>query len=145
MRHEITDAGSRDGIITVQGMEQVALVFLSMPAIREAQAPEVRERIVKVAEVAKGRVAVSMADVQEMTSAGINALVAAHQRCVELGAHLALFALSRDLSRLIRITKLDRRIVVADDVRQAVRSFEARPRTIFGITLGWARPRHDAA
>ncbi|MFN0131783.1 MAG: STAS domain-containing protein [Phycisphaerales bacterium] len=145
MRHEVTDAASHDGIITVQGMDQVALIFLNIPAIREGQAAEVRQRIERVADVAKGRVAVSMADVQEMTSAGINALVAAHQRCVTLGAHLALFALSKELARLIRITKLDRSIVVAADVREAVRSFESRSRTLFGIPLGRARPRSDAA
>ena len=139
-------AGMDDGVITVRGMDSVALVFLGIKIIREHQATMVQERLTTLADRTKGRIAVSMSDVASMSSAGINSLVAVHTRCRDLGGHLALFALGRELKKMIKVTKLDRAMVIVDTAHEAVRSFEAPPkRRLFQLAMSWARQEKDAA
>src|SRR5205085_12048819 len=96
-----------DGLITVASLGSVAVVFIQCTAIRERQAQVIQEKMTAVADRCRGRVAASLANVQVMTSAGVNALLAVHLRCESLGGRLALFALSADLARMLRVTKLD--------------------------------------
>jgi anti-anti-sigma factor len=139
-------SGVDDGLITVRGMESVALAFVSIPSLREHQAGMLQERLMGVAERARGRLAVSMADVGDMTSAGINALVAVNARCRELGGHLSLFGVGRELRKLLKVTKLERAIVVVETAHEAVRSFGSPPRRgFFRLALSWARQEKDAA
>ena len=139
-------AVDEDGLVTVSAMESVALAFVGMSAIRERQAEILQQKLCTVAEPARGRLAVSLSEVQVMTSAGINALVAVQARCEALGGHLALFAVSKDLRRMFKVTKLDRKLVIADNAHEAVRSFTTPGRRGFLRTaLGWARQDKDAA
>jgi anti-anti-sigma factor len=139
-------SGMDDGVITVRGMDSVALAFLGMQTIREHQASIMQERLLGLADRARGRIAVCMSEVADMTSAGINALVAVNARCRDLGGHLALFALGRELKKMIRVTKLDRAIIIVDTAHEAVRSFEAPPRRgLLQLAMSWARHDKDAA
>lgn len=136
---------SEDGLITVSAMQNVALVFLGMTQVRERQAEIIEGKLAQVVDKAKGRVAVSMAEVVTLTSSGINAFVALHARCTALGGHLALFALSKDLRRMLGVTKLDRAFVVADNAQEAVGSFSGAKRRGLLSAFGWGRAREDAA
>jgi anti-anti-sigma factor len=139
-------SGMDDGLITVRGMDSVALAFLGMSYIREHQATMVQERLIGLADRAKGRLAVSMSEVTDMTSAGINMLVAVNARCRDLGGHLALFAMVREVRKMIKVTKLDRAIVIVQTAHEAVRSFDAPPkRGLFHLAKSWARQDKDAA
>ena len=140
-------SGMDDGLITFGGMESVALAFIAIPSLREHQAGMVQERLLGLADRAKGRIAVSLGDVGDMTSAGMNALVAVHGRCKELGGHLALFGMSKELRRMFKITKLDREIVITGTAHEAVRSFETpeRKRRFWSLAFTWAKQEKDAA
>ena len=139
-------SGVDDGLITVRGMDSVALAFLGMSTIRQHQATIMQERLLGLADRTKGRLAVSMSEVTDMTSAGINALVAVNARCRELGGHLALFALDREVRKMIKVTKLDRAIVIVQTAHEAVRSFECPPkRGLLQLAMSWARQEKDAA
>ena len=139
-------SGMDDGLITIRGMDSVALAFIAIPSIREHQASMVQERLCGLADRARGRLAVSLSDVGDMTSAGLNALVAVHARCKGLGGHLALFGANKDVLRLIRITKLDRALVLADTAHEAVRSFEVPARrSMWKLAFTWAKQEKDAA
>lgn len=157
-RIEISDPGlqrtpaqrvavDEDGLITVTPMESVALAFIAMTTVRERQAEIIQEKLLAVAESAKGKLAVSLAEVAVMTSAGVNALVAVHACCERFGGHLALFALSRDLRKLLKVTKLDRKLVIAENAGEAVRSFAGpSPRKGFlRNAFSWGRHDKDAA
>lgn len=139
-------AVDEDGLITVAAMESVALVFVEMATIRERQAEVIQKKLITVAESSKGRVAVSMAEVGVLTSAGVNAFVAVQARCESLGGHLALFALSKDLKRMLKVTKLDRKLVIAENAGEAMRSFNTAPsrRGLFKA-LSWGRHDKHAA
>jgi anti-anti-sigma factor len=150
MRPEFAGAASAsgmdDGLISVRGMDSVAVAFVAIPSIREHQATLVQERLIGLAERSRGRVAVSMSDVGDMTSAGINAMVAINNKCGELGGHLALFGMSREIRKMFKVTKLDRTIVITDTAHEAVRSFEDPPRKSFWKqAFTWAKQDRDAA
>jgi anti-anti-sigma regulatory factor len=119
----------------------VAVVFLAMSCIRDHQAGMLEHRLRGTAEQAGGRMAVSFSEVQDITSAGINALLAVHACCRELGGHLAVFGLCRELRRLFRLTHLDRAIIITDDAAGALRSFEAGHRRRWSLR----RAGRDAA
>lgn len=133
-----------DGLISVSGLENVALVFLATSGIRDHQAEMIQRRLISVAERSHGKIAVSLSELTSINSAGINALVAVHVRCVELGGHLALFAMSEDVRRVFKITKLDRKMVLAGNAHEAVRSFTKQKKGFLrGLT--WAKQERDAA
>ena len=138
---------SEDGLITVSSMGGVALVFLGMSQIRERQADIIQDKLAQIADKSRGRLAVSMAGVATLTSSGINAFVAIHARCAKQGGHLALFALKEDLSKMIRVAKLDRAMVLADNAQEAVKSFGAheKKRGLLASAFRWARSDKDAA
>ena len=139
-------SGMDDGLITVRGMDSVALAFLGMSYVREHQAAMIQDRLLGLADRAKGRLAVSMSEVTDMTSAGINMLVAVNGRCRDLGGHLALFALDSQVRKMIKVTKLDRAIVIVQTAHEAVRSFESPPkRGLLQLAMSWARQDKDAA
>ena len=152
-RHDAMTAGdgaravvSDDGLITVSSMAGVAVVFLGMSQIRERQAEIIQDKLAEIADKAKGRLAVSMAGVAALTSSGINAFVTVHARCAKHGGHLALFALKDDLSRMIRVAKLDRALVLADNAQDAVKSFSTeKKRGLLASAFRWARADKDAA
>jgi anti-anti-sigma factor len=122
-------AGIEEGQVhlrTIDGADggAVAVVFLAMPCIRDHQACMIEQRLRGIAERSGGRLAVSMSEVEDITSAGINAMIVVHTLCRSLGGHLALFGLTRELRRLFKLTHLDRAIVLADDAQVAIHSFD---------------------
>lgn len=134
-----------DGLITVSGMENVALIFLSMSGIREHQADMVQRRLIAVAERSHGKLAVSLSEISALNSSGINALVAVNAKCQELGGHLALFALSPDIRKVFKVTKLDRKMILAENVHEAVQSFTKPKKGFLRGAFTWARQERDAA
>jgi anti-anti-sigma factor len=144
-RTDATPPAADDGLITVSGMENVALIFLSMSGIREHQADMVQRRLMAVAERSHGKLAVSLSEVSALNSSGINALVAVHARCVELGGHLALFALSPEIRKVFKVTKLDKKMILAENVHEAVQSFTKPKKGFLRGAFTWAKQERDAA
>lgn len=121
----------------------VGLIFLAMPCIREHQALIIQDRLRGIADRCQGRLAVSLAEVDDITSAGVNALVVVHTHCRKVGGHLALFGLSREIQRLFKLTHLDRTMVVTDDSQSAVQSFTAPQRKRWSL-MGRSADRRAA-
>lgn len=108
-----------EGQVRITDGLPIAVAYLAMHCIREHQACMLEERLRGMAARCGGRLIVSMAEVDDMTSAGINALVAVHTHCRDAGGHLVLCSLSRELHRLFRVTHLDRAIAIAETVDAA--------------------------
>jgi anti-anti-sigma regulatory factor len=107
------------------GVDQViAIVELRMACIREHQGALIEERLRGIAAECGGRIALSLQEVIDITSAGINALLVAHAECGRLGGHVAIFGASTELRNLFRLTHLDRAFVIARDQKEAIASFE---------------------
>lgn len=137
-------AASDEGLLTVRGMDSAALVFITAPAVHEHQATIIQTRLIALADRTRGRIALSLADVIDMTSAGINALVTVNTKCKDLGGALALFGLSREIRKMLRVTRLDRAVIIAETAHEAVKSLD-RPRRGFWGAFSWARSDKDAA
>lgn len=138
-------APADDGLITVSGMDNVALIFLATTGIREHQADMVQRRLKSVADRSHGRVAVSLSEITAINSSGINALVAVHTHCISLGGHLALFAMSEEVRKVFRVTKLDRKMILAGNAHEAVRSFTKPKKSFLKGAFAWAKQDRDAA
>lgn len=140
-------ATSEDGLITVSAMRGIPLAFFSMKEIRERQADLIQDKLMLIADRSKGRIAVSLADVHILTSSGINALVAVNTHCKQLGGHLVLFAVAPEVEKMIRVTKLDRALVIVHNAHEAVASFTEgdKRRGFFAAAFSWARHEKDAA
>ena len=134
-----------DGLISVSGMDNVALIFLAMSGIRDHQADMVKRRLIAVADRSHGRLAISLSEIAVLNSSGINALVAVHTHCGSLGGHLALFALSAEVRKVFKVTKLDRKMILADNVHEAVQSFSKPKKSFLRSAFTWARHDRDAA
>ena len=138
--------GGEESLLTVRGLENAALVFITAASVHEHQAEMIRTRLLALAERTHGRIAVSLENVTDMTSAGINALVAVMGRCKDLGGGLAVFGPSREVRRMLKVTRLDRAIVIADTPHEAVRAISrGGARKSFWASLSWARADRDAA
>lgn len=134
-----------DGLITVSGMDNVALVFLAVSGIREHQAEMVQRRLIGVADRSHGKLAVSLSELTTISSSGINALVAVHTHCVAMGGHLALFAMSDEVRRVFKVTKLDKKMIISGNAHEAVQSFGKPRKSFLRGALTWAKQERDAA
>lgn len=118
--------GAESACISVTMTERCAIVGVAMPSIRDRQAQILQDRLIGVADHAEGRVAVSMEEVVDVTSACINTLVVVSQRCAAMDGKLVIFGLSRELERLFKITRLDKLLTVARGRDDATAHFDAQ-------------------
>ncbi len=138
-------APADDGLITVSGMDSVALVFVRPSGIRDHEVDLFQRRLIAVADRSHGRVAVSLSELSSINSSGINALVAVHTHCASLGGHLSLFAMTEEVRRVFKVTKLDKKLVLAGKAHEAVRSYSKPKKSFFKGVFSWARQEKDAA
>lgn len=133
-----------DGLLTVRGMEHAALVFVMVQSVGQHQAEMMRTRLLSLADRSHGKIALSLENVADMTSAGINALVAVNVRCRDLGGSMAVFGLSKDIRKMLRVTRLDRAMTIVETAHEAVKSLD-QPKKGRWSALAWARADKDAA
>jgi anti-anti-sigma factor len=130
MRYQISaETMMSDGVLVVQGRGSAALVVLAERSLREPVAADIRDRLLELAHAAGGRIALSLAEVHDLSSAGINALIAVNTRCKQLGGLLVCFAPEAEITRMLRITKLDRAIIVRANSAEAIQTLEEPSRT----------------
>lgn len=116
-------------MIYITDLGDVAVVTIGMTSIRERQAAVIQERLRSVAEQFDGRLAISLADVSVLTSAGINALVAVSRNCEEIGGRAVVFAVKPELRRVFKDTGIDRLLTLAADCGRAVDMLKPKPVT----------------
>lgn len=138
-------APADDGLISVTGMESVALVFVRTSGIRDHEMDLFQRRLIAVADRSHGRVAVSLSELSSINSAGINALVLVHTHCASLGGHLSLFAMSEEVRKVFRVTKLDKKMILAGNAHEAVRSYSKPRKSFLKGAFSWAKQEKDAA
>ena len=75
----------------------------------------------------------SLSELSSINSAGINALVAVHTHCTSMGGQLALFAMTEEVRKLFKVTKLDKKMVLAgnaiygDDIQKLRQQLICQP------------------
>ena len=143
--HPHIPAQSEDqAIFTVSPAEQAAVVSVACSRIHQHQAEHLRNRLIGVADRAGGRLAVCLEEVVDASSACINALLAVNTHCASMGGKLVLFGLNDEISKMLRMTKVNRTIAVATDAREALDSMD-EPDPPHGLAGLFRRPRKRAA
>lgn len=59
-------------------------------------------------------------DIGMLSSVGLGMLITMHKKCIEGKGKFAIFGLSKEINELLKITKLDKLIVVASDEAAAI-------------------------
>lgn len=143
MRYKISEEVlASDGLILVRPRDSVAVVTLVKRSLHEQHLPEIEARLVALADAVQGRIALSLAGVEDLASAGINALIRVHLRCKQLGGMLACFAADEHTRQVFRVTHLDQRLPLTGDVEQACNLINRKPP---GTWLGRLLGRRPAA
>jgi anti-anti-sigma factor len=145
MRYQISaETMLSDGVLVVQGRGSSALVVLAERSLRDPIAAVVRDRLLELAHAANGRIALSLAEIHDLSSAGINALITVNTRCKQLGGQLVCFSPEPEIAQVLRITKLDRALVIRPNSNAALETLDEPSRNGW-LTRALKRAKSEAA
>lgn len=111
---------SNSAFLEVRQIERGAVARIICPAVGQREAPIVEEELKTAAGGANNRLIIDMASVTVLGSMGLGMLVTITKRCRDGGGRLAIIGLSPALVDLIRLTKLDKFLVIAKDEAAAI-------------------------
>jgi anti-sigma B factor antagonist len=81
-----------------------------------ATAPKLEEEVRRLEEEGRGLIVLDLRGLEFMDSSGLRALLAADTRARERGARVVLVRGDERIQRVLRITRLDERLEIVDDV-----------------------------
>jgi anti-anti-sigma factor len=120
------DAAGAGGMLAITRRADPLVARVLSPCVREHQATALELTLRSVAAEARGRLVLVMDDVQQLTSAGVNALVTGSRLCRDQGGRMVLVGLKHDLVDLFHSTGLDRTLTVAMHPDDAMAYFHGR-------------------
>lgn len=112
--------GDEASMVTLSSDDGVAVARLLAPSISQREAPIIEAEIIKAAPGAKWRVVLDFTDVTMLGSMGLGMLITLTKKCQSGGGKMAMHGMSKSLNDLVRLTKLDRLLVIAPDRAAAV-------------------------
>jgi anti-sigma B factor antagonist len=83
-----------------------------------ATAPKLEEEVRRLESQGRGLVVIDLRGLEFMDSSGLRALLAADTRARERGARLVIVRGDERIQRVLRITRLDERLEIVDDIAQ---------------------------
>lgn len=110
-----TSTASLDGVLDAK---------IKFEKLTEREGPIIVNEITADAPGCGWKIALDMADVTFMASAGIGAIVTLHKRCKANGGKLAVYGLSDDLLQLLKLTRLNKLFTIADDKDAAIKALK---------------------
>jgi anti-sigma B factor antagonist len=99
--------------VEVRNAEHATVISVS-GELDLASSPALDEELERVAEGGAAVVVVDLRELEFMDSTGLSVLVRAHQRAEEQGRHLGLVNGSQQVKRLLTLTGVAERLMVAD-------------------------------
>ncbi len=111
---------SNASFVEVRQISGGAVARVVCPAVGQREAPIVEEDLKAAASSANNRLIIDMAAVNVLGSMGLGMLVTITKRCRDGGGRLAIVGLSPALLDIIRLTKLDKFLVIARDEAAAI-------------------------
>jgi anti-sigma B factor antagonist len=111
---------STSAFLEVKQIDRGAVARITCPAVGQREAPIVEEELKTAAGGANNRLIIDMSSVTVLGSMGLGMLVTITKRCRDGGGRLAIIGLSPALLDLIRLTKLDKFLVIAKDEVAAI-------------------------
>jgi anti-anti-sigma factor len=109
----------------VEAMNWGAVVRVMVEKITERDAGIIEAEAAEAGPMNRWRIAVDCSQVTFLPSVGVGMLVRLHQRCREGGGKLAIFGLNTQLTKLVKLTGVDKIIPLAPDEAAAARALAA--------------------
>lgn len=109
----------------VEAMTWGAVVRVLVEKITERDAGIIEAEAAEAGPMNRWRIAVDCSQVTFLPSVGVGMLVRLHQRCKQGGGKMAIFGLSDQLAKLVKLTGVDKIIPLAADEAGAARALGA--------------------
>lgn len=113
-------AVSEASFVDVKQIDRGVIARILCPAVGQREAPIVEGELKTAAAAANNRLVLDMSAVTVLGSMGLGMLVTITKRCRDGGGRLAIFGLTPALLDLIKLTKLDKFLVLAHDEADAM-------------------------
>ncbi|MEM7754307.1 MAG: STAS domain-containing protein [Planctomycetota bacterium] len=109
----------------------VQVVSVEAPSLREPNTGHVVSRLLALAREEGGRLVVSLALVEDMTSAGVGALVKVSDEIAARGGKVVFVGLRDDLASVLQSTGLSKRVHLAGGVPDGLKAVR-KTKSLFG-------------
>lgn len=122
-------------MFTLSRQDDVAVLSLTCPAIRERQASTLGRYLTSLCEQVQGRMILEVSGVGSFSCAWINELLSVTHQCRAFGGNLVLVGVhERDL-RVLRTTGLMRHLSIAQSRQEAMGAFGKAPLTPWRLAV----------
>lgn len=111
---------SNAAFVQTRQIQRGVVAKIMCPAVGQREAPIVEEELKTAAASANNRVVLDLSAVTVLGSMGLGMLVTITKRCRDGGGKLAIVGLAPALLDLIKLTKLDKFLIIAKDEAAAV-------------------------
>ncbi|MDX2115472.1 MAG: STAS domain-containing protein [Planctomycetota bacterium] len=111
---------STSAFVEIKQITGAAVARITCPSVGQREAPIIEEELKTAAASANNRLALDMRTVTVLGSMGLGMLVTITKRCRDGGGKLAIFGLSPALTDLVKLTKLDKFLIITRDEESAV-------------------------
>ncbi|MEM1166293.1 MAG: STAS domain-containing protein [Planctomycetota bacterium] len=108
-------------IVSTELVEGVTIARVHCPAVREREAGVIQGEVIAAAAESSSRVAIDFSRVTMLPSVGLGMLISLSNACRKSGGKLALFGLDENLTQLLRLSNLDRLLIVTPDQKKAIK------------------------
>ncbi|MEM1183941.1 MAG: STAS domain-containing protein [Planctomycetota bacterium] len=125
------ECAGMDDVSLLRVDDGVQIVNVEAVGLRESNVGHVVSRLLALAREEGGRLVVSLALVEDMTSAGVGALVSVTETIAGTGGKLVLVGLQPELDVILRSTGLSKRLNIAGDISEALKLVR-RNKGLFG-------------
>ena len=105
--------------LSVKPVGKGLVAKVTCPAVGQRESQVLEQELRAAVGPVKGRAALDMSSVTVLGSMGLGVLVTITKVCKDAGGRLVIFGLSKDLTELVRLTKLDRFLSIAASERDA--------------------------
>ena len=90
------------------------------PSVSQRESQVIESELAAAGPGATWKLVLDCRDVGMLSSVGLGMLITMHKKCIEGKGKFAIFGLSKDINNLLKITKLDKLILVASDEASAI-------------------------
>lgn len=111
---------SNAAFVSIQVLQSASVAKITCPAVGQREAPIIEEDLKAAALNANNKLIIDMGSVTVLGSMGLGMLVTITKRCRDGGGRLAIIGLTPSLLDLIKLTKLDKFLVISKDLDTAL-------------------------
>ncbi|GAB4552883.1 MAG: hypothetical protein Tsb0013_15250 [Phycisphaerales bacterium] len=109
-------------IVRIQSVDGRLIARIGCPHVGQREAPILQEEILAHAPAHGHRVAIDFSDVTMLGSLGLGTLITLTKTCKAEKGDLVLFAIDDMIRELVKMSRLDRVLTIAEDEARAIKA-----------------------